>query len=107
MDSFRSNDDEHQLNIEAIGNPTYEQTIIQSTQSNSNYQGRDITETPYSIPVNIRSNTSTNTCTLQVNDSNNGVPSFVYQENVQMEGVYSLVDDQQTGESLYNQLQRN
>ena len=93
VDFFRSLDNSHQLNIGTVGNPTYEQTIIQSTQSNSNYQGRDITETPYSIPVNIRSNTSTNTCTLQVNDTNSGVPSFIYQDNVQIEGVYSLADD--------------
>ena len=70
MDPFRSNDDEHQLNIGTVSNPTYEQTIIQSTQSNSNYQGRDITETPYSIPVKVKFNTLTNTCALQVNDTN-------------------------------------
>ena len=94
MDSFRSNDDENQLNIGTVGNPTYEQTTFQSTQSNSNYQGRrDLTVSPYSIPVKVKSNTLTNTCTLQVNDTNSGVPSFIYEDNVQMEGVYSLADD--------------
>ena len=107
MDFFRSNDDENQLNIGTVGNPTYEQTIIQSTQSNSNYQDRDITVCPYAIPVKVKSNTLTNTCSLQVNDTNGGVPSFIYQDDVQKEGVYSLADDQQTEESLYNQLQRN
>ena len=106
MDFFRSND-EHQLNIGTVGNPTCEQTTFQSTQSNSNYQGRDLTVSPYSIPVNVKSNTLTNTCTLQVNDTNSGVTSFIYQDDFQMEGVYSLVDDQQTRESLYNKLQRN
>ena len=106
MDSFRSNDDENQLNIGTVGNPTCEQTTFQSTQSNSNYQGRDLTVSPYSIPVKVKSNTLTNTRTLQVNDTNSGVTSFIYDDNVQMEGVYSLADDQQTGESLYNQLQR-
>ena len=87
VDFFRSND-EHQLNIGTVGNPTYEQTIIQSSQSNSNYGGRDLTETLYSIPVKVKSNTLTNTCTLQVNDTNSDVPSFVYQDDLQMEGVY-------------------
>ena len=100
---FRSHDDGYQLNIRTLSNPTYEQTIIQSTQSNSNYQSKDLIETPYSIPINIKFNT----CTLQVNDTNSGVTSFIYEDNVQMEGVYSLADDQQTGASLYNQLQRN
>ena len=103
VDFFRSHDDGYQLNIRTLSNPTYEQTIIQSTQSNSNYQSKDLIETAYSIPINIKSNT----CTLQVNDTNSGVTSFIYEDNVQMEGVYSLADDQQTGESLYNQLQRN
>ena len=93
VDFFRSHDDGHQLNKRTVANPTYKQTIIQSTQSNNKYQAKDITETPYSIPVKVKSNTLTNTCTLQVNDTNSGVPSFIYQDNVQMEGVYSLADD--------------
>ena len=93
VDFFKSLDNSHQLNKRTIANPTYEQTIIQSTQSNNKYQGKDLTVTLYSISVNIKSNTLTNTCTLQVNDTNSGVPSFIYQDNVQMEGVYSLADD--------------
>ena len=102
VDFFRSHVDGHQLNKKTVANPTYEQTIIQSTQSNNKYQGKDLTVTPYSIPVNVKSNTLTNTCTLQVNNTSSGVPFFIYQDNVQMEGVYSLADDQQTGTSLYN-----
>ena len=107
MDFFRSNNDEHQLNIETAGNPTYEQNNMQSTQSNSNSQGTHLPEAHYLIPIKVKSNTLTNTCTLQVNDTSDGVPSFIYQDDLQMEGVYSLADDRQTEESLYNQLRRN
>ena len=103
VDFFRSHDDGYQLNIRTLSNPTYEQNNFQSTQSNNNYQSKDLIETAYSIPINIKSNT----CTLQVNDTNSGVTSLIYEDNIQMEGVYSLADDQQTGASLYNQLQRN
>ena len=46
----------------------------------------------------------TSTCTLQVNDTSG---SFIYQDDLQMDDVCSLADNQQTEESLYNQLQRN
>ena len=107
MDFFRLHDDSQQQNMGTLSNPTYEQIIIQSTLSNSNYKGRELIETPYSIPINVKSNTLTNTCTLEVNDTSGGVPSFIYQDNVQMEEVYSLADDQQTGDIQYNQLQKN
>ena len=81
MDFLRSHNDSQQQNMGTLSNPTYEQTIMQSTQSNSNYQGRDLIETPYSIPINVKSNTLTNTCTLQVNDTSGGVPSFIYQDD--------------------------
>ena len=100
MDFFRPHDDSHQLNMLTLSNPKYEQTIIQSTQSNSNYQGRDLLETPYSIPVKVKSNTLTNACTLQVNDTSGGAPSFIYQDEIVKEGVYSLADDQETEERL-------
>ena len=76
----------------ALENPTYEQTIIQSTQSKSTYQGTDLPEDQYLIPVNIKSKTMTSNS--QVNNSSDDVSSFVYQDDVQMEGVYSLPDDQ-------------
>ena len=107
MDFFRLHDDSQQQNMGTLSNPTYEQIIIQSTLSNSNYKGRELIETPYSIPINVKSNTLTNTCTLEVNDTSGGVPSFIYQDNVKMEEVYSLADDQQTGDIQYNQLQKN
>ena len=44
--------------------------------------------------------TSTMTSDLQTNDTNGGVPSFIDQDNLQMEGVYSLADDEQIRESL-------
>ena len=93
VDFFRSHNDGYQLNKRTVANPTYEQIIIQSTQSNNKYQAKDLTVTPYSIPVNVKSNTLTNTCTLQVNDTNGGVPSFIYQDNVELEGANSLADD--------------
>ena len=40
----------------------------------------------------------------QVNDTSGDVHSFIYQDDIQMEGVYSLVDGEQVGESLYNHL---
>ena len=33
--------------------------------------------------------------------------TFIYQVDLQMEGIYSLADNQQIGEGLYNHLQRN
>ena len=47
------------------------------------------------------------TSNSQVNNTSGGVPSFIYQDDVQMEGIYSLADNQQVGEGLYNHLQRN
>ena len=47
------------------------------------------------------------TSNSQVNDTSGGVPSFIYQDDVQMEDVYSLADDQATGDGLYNQFQIN
>ena len=69
------------------------------------YQDTDLPKDQYLIPVNIKSKTMTSD--LQVNDTSGDVPSFIYQDDLQMEGVYSLADDQQTVEGLYNQLQRN
>ena len=93
MDIFRSHDDSQQQNMGTLSNPTYEQNNVQNTQSNSNYQSRDLIETPYSIPIKVKSNTLTNTCTLQVNDTSDDVPSFIYQDDLQKEAVYSLADD--------------
>ena len=93
MDIFRSHDDSQQQNMGTLSNPTYEQNNISSTQSNSNYQSKDPIETPYSIPIKVKFNTSTNTCTLQVNDTSDVVPSFIYQDDLQKEGVCSLADD--------------
>ena len=42
----------------------------------------------------------------QVNDTSGGLPSFIYQDDVQMEGAYSLVNDDEVGEGLNNHLQR-
>ena len=47
------------------------------------------------------------TSNSQVNDTSGDVHSFIYQDDIQMEVVYSLPDGEQTGEGLYNQLQRN
>ena len=88
-----------------LDNPSYEQNIIQSTQSNSNTQDTDLPEDQYSIPANIKSKTMTSN--PQVNDTSGGVLSFIYQDDVQMEGLYSLADNQQVGEGLYNHLQKN
>ena len=90
--------------MRVLNNPTYEQNVIQSTQSNTTYQGTDLPEDQYLVPINIKSKTMTNN--LQVNDTSGGVPSFIYQNDVQMEGIYSVPDDQQAEESLYNQSQR-
>ena len=91
IDFFRSHDDGYQLNIEVLDNPNYEQTIIHSTLSNSNCQYTDL---PVGMP-------STMTSDLQINNSSGGVPSFIYQDDdVQIEGVYSLADDEQIRESL-------
>ena len=117
MDFFRSHDDEHQLNIGTVDNPTYEQTIIQSTQFNINYQCADLPDAQYLIPVKIKSNTLTNTCTLQVNDTigsvniksktitsnsqvndtSGDVHSIIYQDDVQIDGIYSLANGEQIG----------
>ena len=43
----------------------------------------------------------------QVNNTSSGVPCFIYQNDVQMERLYSLADNQQVEEGLYNYLQRN
>ena len=104
LTTFRSHD-EYQLNIGVLDNPTYEQNIIQSTQSNSTYQDTDLPGDQYLIPVNIKSKTMTSDS--QVNDTSDGVPSFIYQDDLQMEGVYSFVNDQHTGKGLYNKFQRN
>ena len=42
----------------------------------------------------------------QVNDTSGGLPSFIYQDDFQMEGAYSLVNDDEVGEGLNNHLQR-
>ena len=42
------------------------------------------------------------TSNLQVNDTSCGVPTFIYQDDIQVEFVYSLADDQQIGEDQYN-----
>ena len=102
---FRSHDVEHQLNMGGLDNPSYEQTIIQSTQSNGNTQDTDLPEDQYSIAVNIKSKTMTSNS--QINDTSGGVPSFNYQDDIQMEGIYSLINGEQVGEALYNHLQRN
>ena len=76
----------------------YKQNIIQSTQSNGNTQGTDHLVASYLIPVNIKSKAMTSNS--QVNDTSGGLPSFIYQDDVQMEGAYSLVNDDEVGESL-------
>ena len=38
----------------------------------------------------------------QVNNTSSGAPSFNYQDDVQMEGAYSLVNDDEVGEGLNN-----
>ena len=88
----------------SLDNPSYEQTVIQSTPSNSNTQGTDLPGDQYLIAVNVKSKVMNSNS--QVNDTIGGVPSFIYQDNIQMEGVYSLADDEQVGD-LYNHLQRN
>ena len=47
------------------------------------------------------------TSNSQVNNTSGGVPSFIYEDDIQMEGVYSIVNGEQVGEGLYNHLQRN
>ena len=44
------------------------------------------------------------TSNSQVNDTSGDVCYCIYQDDVQMEGVYSLVDDEQVREILYNHL---
>ena len=102
---FRPHDDGQQLNVGGLDNPSYEQTIIQSTQSNGNTQGTDLPEAQYSIPANVKSKPMISNS--QVNDTSGGVHSFIYRDDIQMEGMYSLASNEQVGESLYNHLQRN
>ena len=83
-----------------IDNPSYEEIIIQSTQSNGNTRGTDLTAAPYLIPVNIKSKTMNRNS--QVNNTSSGVPSFNYQDDVQMEGAYSVVNDDEVGKGLNN-----
>ena len=78
--------------MEGLDNPSYEENFMQSTQSNGNTRG---------IQIFLRTNTSNS----QVNDTSSSVPSFIYQNDIQMEGIYSIVDGEQVGESLYNHLQ--
>ena len=65
----------------------------------------DLLEDQYSIPANVKSKAMTSNS--QVNDTSSGVPSFIYQNDIQMEGIYSIADGEQVGESLYNHFQRN
>ena len=55
-----------------------------------------------STPANVKSKPITSNS--QVNDTNDDVHS---QNDIQMEGIYSLANNEQVGESLYNHLQRN
>ena len=102
---FRSHDDGQQLNVGGLDNPSYEQIIIQSTQSNDNTQDAELPEAQYSIPATVKSNPMTSNS--QVNYTSGGVHSFIYQNDIQMEGTYSLANNEQVGGSLYNHLQRN
>ena len=95
---FRPHDDGQQVNIGGLDNPSYEQIIIQNTESNGNTQDTDFPEAQYSIPANIITSNS------QLNDTSGDVHS---QNDIQMEGIYSLANNEQVGESLYNHLQRN
>ena len=47
------------------------------------------------------------TSNSQVNDTSSGVPSFIYQDDVQMEGAYSLVNDDEVEEGLNNHWEEN
>ena len=102
---FRSHDDGDQLNMGGLDNPSYEQHITQSTQSNRNTQDTELPEDQYSIPVNIKSKTIASHS--QVNDTSGEAHSFIHQDDVRIEGIYSLANDEQVRESLYNHLQRN
>ena len=88
-----------------LDNPSYEQNFIQSTQSNSNTQDTDLPEDQYSIPVKVQPKAITSNS--QVNDTSGGVPSFIYQDDIQMVGIYSLANDEQIEEGLYHHLQRH
>ena len=66
----------------------HQQNNIRSTQYNNNYQGRNLPDAQYSIPAKSNPIHLINTYTLQVNDTNGDVHSFIYQDNVQVEGVY-------------------
>ena len=88
-----------------LDNPSYEQNFIQSKQSNNNTKHVDLPKDQYSISVNI--NLKAMTSNSQVNDTSSGVPSFIYQNDTQIEGIYSLANNEQVGEGLYNHLKRN
>ena len=47
------------------------------------------------------------TSNSQVNNTSGGVPSFINQDDVQMEGIYSLVNDDEVREGQNNHVQRN
>ena len=82
---------------------SYDQVIIQNTQSNGNTQGAELSEAQYLIPVNIMSKTVTSNS--QLNDTSGDVPYFIYQDDIQMEGMYSA-NNEQVRESLYDHLQK-
>ena len=102
---FRPHDDGQQLNIGGLNNPSYDQVIIQNTQSNGNTQDTELPEAQYLIPVNIMSKTITSNS--QVNDTSGDVHYFINQDYIQIEGMNSLANNEQVGESLYNHCQRN
>ena len=95
----RSHDDGQQLNMGHLDNPSYDQVIIQNTQSNGNTQDAELPEAQYLIPVNIMSKTVTSNS--QLNDTSGDVPYFIYQDDIQTEGMYSLANNEQVRESLY------
>ena len=52
-------------------------------------------------------NSKTISSNSQVNDTSGEVHSFIHQDDVRMKGIFSLANDEQVRESLYNHLQRN
>ena len=102
--NFRPHDDGQQLNIGGLDNRSYGQ-IIQNKESNSNTQDTEFPEAQYLIPVNIMSKTVTSNS--QVNDTSGDVPNFIYQDDIQMEGMYLLANIKQDRESMYNHCQKN
>ena len=102
---FRPHDDGKQLNVGGLDNQSYEQIIIQNTQSNGNTQDTELPKAQYLIPVNITSKTMTSNS--QVNNTSGDVPYFIYQDDIQMKGMYSLGNNEQVKESMYNHCQRN